>query len=117
MLEPPRALRADSETAEDGPRLPSRIVLPAFSIAVPLMHLVPHIQSVYAVGAEAGEHLLLMLAVAIGGCLIFGRLADLIGPFRACMAATAWQTALMLGFLALGIMQAFWSFATLYGFG
>ena len=33
------------------------------------------------------------------------------------MAATAWQTALVLGFVMLGTMQAFWVFAPLYGFG
>jgi hypothetical protein len=33
------------------------------------------------------------------------------------MAATAWQTALMWGFLTLGSMQSFWVFAPLYGFG
>lgn len=86
-------------------------------MAVPLMHLVPLIQSVCGVGAEAGGPLLLMLVAAIGGRLFFGRLADMIGPLRAWMAATAWQTALMLGFLTLGTMQAFWIFAPLYGFG
>ena len=33
------------------------------------------------------------------------------------MLATAWQTALMLGFMLLGSLQAFWIFAVLYGFG
>lgn len=127
MREPPARshdiARADTT---DRPRLSHWIVLPALSIAVlgccagmavPLMHLVPLIQSVCGVGAEAGGPLLLMLMAAIGGRLFFGRLADLIGPLRAWMAATAWQTALMLGFLMLGTMQSFWLFAPLYGFG
>jgi MFS family permease len=86
-------------------------------MAVPLIHLVPLIQGVCGVGAEAGGPLLLMLFAAIGGRIFFGRLADMIGPLRAWMAATAWQTALMLGFMVLGSIQSFWLFAPLYGFG
>lgn len=52
-------------------------------MAVPLMHLVPLIQEVNGVGAEAGGPLLLMLIAAIGGRIFFGRLADMIGPIRA----------------------------------
>ncbi len=106
--------------------LPPWIVLPALSIAVlgccsamavPLMHLVPLIQGVCGVGAEAGGPLLIMLVSAIFGRLFFGKLADVIGPIRAWMAATAWQTALILGFFYLDTMQGFWLFAPLYGFG
>ena len=46
-----------------------------------------------SVGAEAGGPLLVMLVAAIFGRIFFGRLADMIGPIRAWMAATAWQTA------------------------
>ncbi|MCB1422679.1 MAG: MFS transporter, partial [Nitratireductor sp.] len=74
-------------------------------------------QGVCGVGAEAGGPLLLMLVTAIGGRIFFGRLADIIGPLRAWMAATAWQTALMLGFMLLGSLQSFWLFTPLYGFG
>lgn len=127
LMRPPPALPATaSAPGADTPLLPPRIVLPALSLAalgcctgmaVPLMHLVPLIQGVTGAGAEAGGPLLLMLLFAIGGRIFFGRLADLIGPVRAWMAATAWQTALMLGFVALGSMQAFWIYAPLYGFG
>ena len=64
-----------------------------------------------------GGPLLLMLVAAIAGRVFFGRLADIIGPLRAWIAATAWQTALMLGFVLLGSLQQFWLFAPLYGFG
>lgn len=125
MLEPPKVGTAN---AVDGGSqgLYSKLLLPALSIAVlgccagmavPLMHLVPLIQAVCNVGAEAGGPLLLMLVTAIAGRIFFGRLADMIGPLRAWMAATAWQTALMLGFLTLGSLQSFWLFAPLYGFG
>jgi predicted MFS family arabinose efflux permease len=86
-------------------------------MAVPLIHLVPLIQIVCGVGAEAGGPLLLMLITAIAGRIFFGRLADKIGPLRAWMLATAWQTVLMLGFMTLGTLQAFWVFVVLYGFG
>ncbi len=126
MLEPPAVRAQSSGKAAEEPILSPRIVLPALSIAVlgcctgmavPLMHLVPLIQSVCGVGAEAGGPLLIMLIAAIGGRIVCGRLADLIGPVRAWMAATAWQTTLMIGFVFLGSMQAFWLFAPLYGFG
>lgn len=126
MREPPRTRQVVSGKNVDGAQFSPWIVLPALSLAVlgccagmavPLLHLVPLIQSVCNVGAEAGGPLLLMLVVAIGGRVFFGRLADMIGPLRAWMAATAWQTALMLGFLTLGTLQSFWIFAPLYGFG
>jgi len=126
MIPPPRTAAGmalgSGETAMPSPR----ILLPALSLAVlgcctgmavPLMHLVPLIQGVCGVGAEAGGPLLVMLVAAIGGRLFFGRLADIVGPVRAWMAATAWQTALMLGFVLLGSLQGFWLFAPLYGFG
>jgi len=125
MLPPPVSATASSAGPER-PLVSLRIVLPALSIAVlgcctgmavPLMHLVPLIQGVCGVGAEAGGPLLVMLLAAIGGRLFFGRLADIIGPIGAWMAATTWQTVLMLGFVSLGTMQAFWLFAPLYGFG
>lgn len=66
---------------------------------------------------EAGGPLLLMLVTAITGRIFFGRLADMIGPLLAWMLATTWQTCLMLGFMQLGSLQAFWIFVVLYGFG
>jgi len=126
MREPPKA-EAGVEVAIDGPSMSSsKLLLPALSIAVlgccaamavPLMHLVPLIQTVGGVGAEAGGPLLLLLVTAIAGRIFFGHLADILGPLRAWMVATAWQTALMLGFVLLGSMQAFWYFVPLYGFG
>ncbi len=125
MLQPP-AQKTTGAAAEAAPALPSRIVLPALSIAVlgcctgmavPLMHLVPLIQGVCNVGAEAGGPLLIMLIFAIGGRVFFGKLADIIGPVRSWMAATLWQTVLILGFVFIESMQGFWLFAPLYGFG
>ena len=126
MIDPPKQGDTAAMQGTDGVALSPRLVLPALSIAVlgccagmavPLIHLVPLIQAVCGVGAEAGGPLLLMLLTAIAGRIVFGRLADTIGPLRAWMLATAWQTALMLGFTLLGSLQAFWIFAVLYGFG
>lgn len=126
MIEPATGETSEAARADSAVLLSPQIVLPALSVAVlgccagmavPLIHLVPLIQSVCGVGAEAGGPLLLMLVAAIAGRIFFGRLADSIGPLRAWMAATAWQTALMLGFMILGSLQAFWIFAVFYGFG
>jgi len=127
MIAPPQAdSAAATAVAEQSHGLSPKIVLPALSLAVlgccagmsvPLMHLVPLIQGVCSVGAEAGGPLLLMLVAAIGGRIFFGRLADMIGPMRSWMVAASWQTALMLGFLLLGSIQSFWLFTPIYGFG
>ncbi len=126
MLEPPRTPETASGNSNETSGLPLRFLLPALSLAVlgccagmsvPLIHLVPLIQGVCGVGAEAGGPLLLMLVTAIGGRIFFGRIADMFGPMQAWFAATAWQTALMLGFMLMGSIQAFWLFAPLYGFG
>lgn len=126
MIDPPKDPETAAPQGGGGAALPPRLVLPALSVAVlgccagmavPLIHLVPLIQIVCGAGAQAGGPLLLMLLAAIAGRIFFGRLADTIGPLRAWMLATAWQTALMLGFMLLGTLQAFWMFAVLYGFG
>ncbi len=126
MERPPEAPAATQAAASNESLISPKILLPALSIAVlgcctamavPLMHLVPLIQGVCGVGAEAGGPLLAMLIAAIFGRVFFGKLADIIGPVRAWMAATAWQTALMIGFVFMGSMQSFWLYAPLYGFG
>ena len=126
MIEPPKNDETAATQSDNTSILPPKIVLPALSVAVmgccagmavPLIHLVPLIQLVCGVGAEAGGPLLLMLVTAIAGRIFFGRMADTIGPLRAWMVATVWQTVLMLGFMLLGSIQAFWLFVVLYGFG
>lgn len=126
MLEPQRTTESPAIGTDEPMTISPMLVLPALSVAVlgccvgmavPLMHLVPLIQGVCGVGAEAGGPLLLMLTVAIAGRIFFGRLADLIGPLTAWMAATAWQTVFVFGFVLLGTLQSFWLFAPLYGFG
>ncbi|MFN3226541.1 MAG: MFS transporter [Hyphomicrobiales bacterium] len=127
LMERPPTVPATAQAAAANESVISpKFLLPALSIAVlgcctamavPLMHLVPLIQGVCGVGADAGGPLLAMLIAAIFGRVFFGKLADLIGPVRAWMAATAWQTTLMLGFVFMESMQSFWLYAPLYGFG
>ena len=86
-------------------------------MAVPLMHLLPLIQSICGNGTEAGGPLLTMLIAAIAGRIFFGRLSDIFGPLQTWMLATAWQTVLVIGFVYLDGISSFWLFAPLYGFG
>ena len=74
MREPPGTRQVVSGKNVDGAQFSPWIVLPALSLAVlgccagmavPLLHLVPLIQSVCNVGAEAGGPLLLMLVVQV----------------------------------------------------
>ncbi|KAA9007987.1 MFS transporter [Histidinibacterium aquaticum] len=126
LLRPAPAPPPQPAAAPGRAPLPTALVLPALSLAVlgcctgmavPLMHLVPLIQGATGLGAEAGGPLLTMLVAGVGGRIFFGRLSDMIGALPAWMAATAWQTALMMGFLLMDSLTAFFLFAPLYGFG
>lgn len=126
MVEPSGKPGKVAAKSSSKPPLPQWIVLPALSVAVlacctgmavPLMHLVPLIDCICGSGTEAGGPLLAMLIAAIGGRVFFGKLSDMIGPLPTWMAATAWQTVMVVGFVYLGDIQSFWLFAPLYGFG
>ncbi|MGC9369660.1 MAG: MFS transporter [Paracoccaceae bacterium] len=86
-------------------------------MSVPLMHLVPQIQAHGIAAPEAGSVLLLMMIVAIAGRVAFGRLADMIGPIPAYLAASAWQTALVFPFTRIGELGPLYVYAAVYGFG
>ncbi len=125
LRQPPQI--AVAQTAESGEvTLSPYFTIPALCVAVfgcctcmavPLMHLVPLVQDVCGVGAEAGGPLLAMLISAIAGRIFIGRLSDILGPIAAWMMATAWQTTLVLGFVMIDTLEGFWLFAPLYGFG
>ena len=126
MIDSPDGNGGAAARVEGSAALSPRLVLPTLSnavlgccagMSVPLIHLMPLIQIVCGVGAEAGGSLHLMLITAIARRIIFGRLADTIAPLRVWMVDTAWQTALMLGFMTRGTLQAFRVFVVLYGFG
>jgi predicted MFS family arabinose efflux permease len=86
-------------------------------MAVPLMHLVPLLQGLCISGTDASAVLLSMLLAAILGRVAFGKLADIIGPIPAYMAASAWQTVAVFAFTQIQDLGHFFVFAPIYGFG
>jgi len=86
-------------------------------MSVPLMHLVPLIQDCGYSAEQASSVAFLMLAVAITGRIAFGKLADVIGAVPAYWVASFWQTFLVIGFIQLQALDAFYVFAAIFGFG
>lgn len=86
-------------------------------MSVPLMHLMPLIQTRGIPAPEAGSVVFLMMIVAIAGRVAFGKLADVIGAIPAYLTASAWQTLLVFFFTQMGDLSQFYIFAPIYGFG
>lgn len=108
------------------PPLPASVAVPWLSLAVlgcctcmavPLMHLVPLVQSRGISAPDAGSVLFVLLMVAIAGRVAFGRLADRAGAMPAYMTASLWQTVLVFFFTQIDSLNGFYAFALLYGFG
>ncbi len=93
------------------------VIFCCICMAVPLIHLVPYMQSCGLPATDAGSVLFLMLLVAIGGRAAFGWIADRIGAIQAWLLASGWQTALVFGFTQFDDLMALYVFAALYGFG
>ncbi len=93
------------------------VVFCCICMSVPLMHLVPLIQDRGIALEDAGSVIFIMLLVAIGGRVFFGKLADMIGAIQAYMIASLWQTVLVFGFVQFETLNAFYIFAIIYGFG
>ncbi len=87
------------------------------TMAVPLMHLVPLIQGHGISAPDASGVLFVMLIAAILGRVAFGKLADVIGPVPAYMAASLWQTVAVFAFVGIEDLSSFYVFAPIYGFG
>lgn len=126
MKEPPRPVQAAAVRAEPPVVLSPTVVVVWLSAAVllccttmsvPLMHLVPLMQGHHISAPDAGGVLFIMLCTAIGGRVAFGKLADVIGPIPAYMAASFWQTVAVFAFTLLHDLSQFYMFAPLYGFG
>ncbi len=128
--QPPRSTTAATGEAEtdDGSPVPLStnavvvwlsvaVVFCCFCMSVPLIHLVPLIQDRGVPLDDAASVIFLMLMVAVAGRVAFGKLADMIGPMRAYLTASCWQTLLVFFFIQLGILDAFYIFAIVYGFG
>ncbi len=125
LREPPWRGGAAAAAAA-APSLPGSVAVPWLSLAVlgcctcmsvPLMHLVPLIQGCGIPAPAAGGVLFLMLTVAIGGRIAFGKLADHIGAIPAYMTASLWQTVLVYFFTQMRSLDSFYALAAIYGFG
>lgn len=117
---------AASAAAVGNTAVPARVVIPTLSAAVilcctcmsvPLMHLVPLIQDRGFSAEQAGSVIFVMLLVAIIGRMTFGKLSDWIGALPAYMAATAWMTLLVFGFVFIDNLTGYYTYAVIYGFG
>jgi len=98
-------------------RMSAAVILCCTCMSVPLMHLVPLIQDVGFPPEVASSVVFAMMLSAILGRVAFGRLADMIGAVQAYMAATAWMTAMVFGFVWLARLDVFYVYAIVYGFG
>ena len=125
-VDSPRTSGGATPEQEPQPALPPHVVTAWLSaavvfcctcMAVPLMHLVPLLQDRGFSPEESGSVIFVMLSVAILGRIAFGKLADLIGAIPAYMIASLWQTILVFGFVQFSSLNAFYSFAIVYGFG
>jgi MFS family permease len=126
MRAPPRPAPGVATRPEPPPLLPAGVVTAWLSVAVllcctcmavPLMHLVPLIQGHHIAAPDASGVLFVMLIAAILGRVAFGKLADVVGPIPAWMAASLWQTVGVLAFTQIHDLSMFYVFAPIYGFG
>jgi predicted MFS family arabinose efflux permease len=97
--------------------LSAAVLLCCTCMSVPLMHLVPLIQGHCIAAPDASGVLFVMLIAAILGRVAFGKLADVIGPIPAYMAASSWQTVAVFAFTRIHDLAGFYVFAPVYGFG
>ncbi|MGE0802169.1 MAG: MFS transporter [Lautropia sp.] len=98
------------------PLLSAAVFLCCTCMAVPLMHLMPLIQSFCISSTDAGGVMFAMLLAAIAGRVAYGKLCDLIGATRSWLVASALQTAGVLAFTQFASLRGFMLFAIVYGF-
>lgn len=98
------------------PMLSTAVFLCCTCMAVPLMHLMPLMQSFCISSTDAGGAMFAMLLAAIGGRVAYGKLCDLIGATRSWFVASALQTAGVLAFTQFASLRGFLFFAVVYGF-
>jgi predicted MFS family arabinose efflux permease len=98
------------------PILAGAVFFCCICMAVPLMHLMPLIQSFCIPSTDAGSVMFAMLIAAIGGRIACGKLCDLIGALRSWLVASALQTIGVLAFTQFASLQGFMLFSIVYGF-
>lgn len=121
MRQAPPAAAASAGEAQLSPAVTVPILAAAVffcctCMAVPLMHLMPLIQSFCISSTDAGGVMFAMLIAAIGGRIAYGKLCDLIGALRSWLVASALQTVGVLAFTQFVSLQGFMLFAVVYGF-
>jgi MFS family permease len=104
------------EPAVAVPILSAAVFLCCTCMAVPLMHLMPLIQSFCIPSTDAGSVMLVMLLAAIAGRVAYGKLCDLIGATSSWLVASALQTVGVLAFSLFTTLPEFAVFAAVYGF-
>jgi MFS family permease len=98
------------------PMLSAAIFFCCTCMAVPLMHLMPLLQSLCISSTDAGGVMFTMLLAAIGGRVAYGKLCDLIGATPSWFVASSLQTVGVLAFTQFGSLQGFLLFSIVYGF-
>lgn len=98
------------------PMLSAAVFFCCTCMAVPLMHLMPLMQSLCMSPTDAGGVMLVMLLAAIGGRVAYGKLCDRIGATRSWFVASALQTLGVLAFTQFGSPREFLLFSVVYGF-
>jgi MFS family permease len=120
-----QAPAASVTSSSEEPQMQPALAVPLLSaavffcctcMAVPLLHLMPLIQSFCVSGTDAGSVMFVMLLAAIGGRIAYGKLCDLIGSAHSWFIASTLQTMGVLAFTLFGSLQAFMLFALVYGF-
>jgi len=107
---------AELSPAVTVPILSAAIFFCCTCMAVPLMHLMPLIQSFCISSTDAGGVMFAMLLAAIGGRIVYGKLCDLIGAVRSWFVASMLQTIGVLAFTQFSSLRGFMLFAIVYGF-
>ena len=113
-----------SPAAEPDPPAPPRIVIPflssaaffcCFCMAVPIVHTVALVSD-RGIAPEAAASVLLVLMIAgIGGRILGGRLADMVGPVNGWMLMSFGQTVLVFAFPFVEGLWATWVLAAAFG--
>lgn len=121
MRQPPAPAATAAQAAPAGvpfavPILSVAVFLCCTCMAVPLMHLMPLMQSLCIPGTDAGSVMFVMLLFAIGGRIAYGKLCDLIGATQSWLVASALQTIGVLAFTQFGALREFMLFGAVYGF-
>ena len=121
MRQPPSAALASLNDPELSPKLTVPILSAAVffcctCMALPLMHLMPLMQSLCISSTDAGGVMFAMLLAAIGGRIAYGKLCDLIGATPSWFVASFLQTIGVLAFTQFGSLREFAFFAVIYGF-